>query len=74
MFIGFKNKFVSLNKLLGRKLFEERQIKGKIVKKHEEVKVDKERKEKELLDKKYKEFEEKLKRGKKLTTEDLLGK
>ena len=72
MFIDFKNKFLALNKLLRYKLFEERSIKGKLENRKIKQEQDKQKKEKELLDKKYKEVEEKLKTKKKLTTKDLL--
>jgi len=73
MFIVFKNKFMTLNKLLGYKLFQEKKIKSGLEQnkiKFEEVKKQKEGK---LLDEKYKQVEEKLKTKKKLTTDDLLS-
>jgi uncharacterized coiled-coil DUF342 family protein len=73
MFIDFKNKFLALNRLLTAKLFEKKKIEKVLEEKKVKVKEDKKKKEESLLNKKYEEFEQKLKTKKKLTTNDLLG-
>jgi uncharacterized coiled-coil DUF342 family protein len=71
-FIRFKQKFTEVNERLQEKLLEMRKLKSEIdadKKKNGEFKVHK---QKELLKMKMGDIEEKIKRGEKLTTDDLL--
>ena len=71
-FIEFKKKFNEINEQLKARLLEMNQI-NEIAYKHKlEVKKEKQEKEEELLKNKEELIEEKIKAGKKLTTEDLL--
>lgn len=71
-FIDLKNKFTQLNNILKLNINELDYIRNKLKKNNLISHLDKEEIMKELLHEKTKNVEEKIRKGKKLTTEDLL--
>lgn len=71
-FLGLKNKFLGMNKVLKNRLFEAKKIKDKIESKKRQQEEVKKEQEKKIIEKKTKEVEKKFKTTKKLTTEDLI--
>ncbi len=67
-----KKKFIEVNDKLKEKLVELNKLNEELKKHKLEVKELKERDEKEMLKSKEAEVQNKLKQGKKLTTEDIL--
>jgi len=72
-FLDFKNEFVKINDMLKEKLSEVNKLRGFFDMRRREQKKKKEEQEKKIVEGKIKKVEEKLKKGEKLTTEDLLA-
>ncbi len=72
MFISLKNSFVDVSKQLSVKLHLAKKEKDKVEENKQDKKKKKEEIESKIVEEKKKKVEEKLKRGEKLTTEDLI--
>src|SRR3989344_4473086 len=76
MFIGFKKKFVEISGQLKNKLMQARKVSEETHHKRKEGReiqeISKKRREDRIIDEKVKKVEEKIKKGEKLTTEDLI--
>ena len=73
LFISFKNKFVNVSKQLSGKLMLAKRIDNVHKDKTEEKKLEKKEKEFKIIKEKTKKVEEKLRKGGKLTTEDIIA-
>ena len=71
-FVEFKKKFNEINTSLKENLTELNKVNEKVEEFKQESKAERKRKEKRRLKSKEDEVQEKIKRGEKLTTEDLL--
>ena len=71
-FLEFKKEFSLINNTLKEKLLESNIIQGNLEKQKLDMQERRKLREEQILEEKAKQVEEKLKQGKKLTTQDLI--